>query len=1433
MIITGLRLAGQIRIVMVLVIALAVAALAPTSAPAGPADQTRVIVELNEPPALAEVSIADHQTSARRAQAWERAGRRAAELERDQLRVVERAGHQRIELDVVRHLTAAFNGLVLEVQAAQLAALEALPEVRAVHPDTLYTHAVDVSVPLVGATEAWELTDTEGQQLTGAGRIVAVLDTGVDYRHPDLGGGFGPEHKVVGGYDLVNNDPDPMDDHGHGTHVAGIIAADGTVRGVAPDAALTAYKVLNQFGTGQLSDILAGLDEAVRPDNPHRADVVNLSLGGPGDGSDPLSVAASQAVDAGVVVVSSAGNNGPFPQSVTSPAAGEGVLAVGASVSGVWVPRARVVAPIELNLRSFRLAFSADPPAAPLQLDVVDVGLGFPGSYDHLDVTGKAVLIDHIPDQTALEKVAHAEERGAAAALVYVPDPLDPFGPGPIIPFSSHPVQLRPSGAVAQTPAADTFATGFDDGRLDNILAMSVPGASAAMIQSHLAEGDVTIQITAVDATDQLAAFSSRGPSGTFSQKPELVAPGVEVLSTLPDGSYGRASGTSMAGPHVAGAAAMLRQLHPDWTPEQISAAMTGAAQRLDDLSPLEQGAGRLDIPDALTAEVLATPSALSFGLADVSGDRIDSTRTTRLTNVGTAPASLSLSTVQHNSLAATVTVDPAVVHLEPGDSADVTVRIELAPPGADADVTGWMIIDDGSRHQAVPFLLAIRHLGVHATPDPAPADAQTSIFIASPATLSAAPAVEVTCPGLPPQHPPAQPFGTDVWRAAVDLADPGVCQVSTTATTDERYGKPVLTGQGAFEAVPARGPGRGVETWQPIGPNAASGWLAFGIARNPNQMAVLPTGSPTAFVTSDRMRTWRELRTMPMAGGNAVSVAVRPRDGGQLYVAVDGFGDGSYRGRIMHTDDGGASWRILPGPDESVRHVALDDSGDALAVVTGDHRLRITVDDGLSWTELPSPWGNVQDLHWIGPDLYLGTLGDGLFVVRGATGPNPADPEMLFRPGLLGFADHVTGDESTIVVSTWPLPTVFVSHDDGATFEAVHQVGGTSFQALELIEDDIYAVQPNNLWIGAERGARWEPWGTPVGAAIEFDIASSPWSDEVFVASRDAGIYAASSPGEYQRVGVPGAHVFDLATAAGADGEVLLAGTVADTFRTPLPRRAAIRPDDLEWESSGAEGFIGTSATFVATSPADPSVVYKVRSFEIHRSDDGGVTWQRKAGAWESPFALLVHPADPDRIYVSYWSLVGEGLVVSTDGGETWRKVDHGRTFGALAGDPTDPNRMWAGEGFGFGRDGLWLSEDGGLTFERLSDVPVTAIAVDPAKPDRLTLGGRALYTSNDGGKTMIPADHVNLDMRVTDIEFAPGDTTRLYASAGAFVDDLGALKGGRGVLVSEDGGSTWESFTTGLSNPNVTSLAFDGNGQYLFAGVSGGSVHRIMLDE
>ena len=232
-----------------------------------------------------------------------------------------RDGHERllqqmeaegITVQARRRYRYLLNGLSATIKMADMRRVAALPEVRGVYPDYQVHALLEDSVPLIGADQVWTMLDPSGQPVTGQGMRVAVIDTGIDYNHPDLGGGFGPVYKVVDGYDFVNDDADPMDDNGHGTHCAGIVAASGTLQGMAPDVTLYGYKVLDESGSGWSSDTIAGIERAADPDadpaTDDAVDVMSLSLGGPGSPDDPGSLAVDAAVDLGVVVAVAMGN---------------------------------------------------------------------------------------------------------------------------------------------------------------------------------------------------------------------------------------------------------------------------------------------------------------------------------------------------------------------------------------------------------------------------------------------------------------------------------------------------------------------------------------------------------------------------------------------------------------------------------------------------------------------------------------------------------------------------------------------------------------------------------------------------------------------------------------------------------------------------------------------------------------------------------------------------------------------------------------------------------------------------------------------------------------------------------------------------------------------------------------------------------------------
>ena len=239
------------------------------------------------------------------------------------------------QINVKEEYIKVFNGISVDASSSDIERIKSSSYVKRVYPNyEVHTTLMD-SVPLINADDVWQIQDSQGQLITGKDIKIAIIDTGVDYTHSDLGGCFGENCKVVGGYDFINNDNDPMDDNGHGTHVASTAAGNGVLKGVAPDAKIYAYKVLDSGGGGYESQIISGIERAVDPngdgDFSDHIDIISMSLGGPGNPEDPMSTAIDNVVDNGVVAVIATGNDGPSEQTIGSPGTSRKAITVGAS----------------------------------------------------------------------------------------------------------------------------------------------------------------------------------------------------------------------------------------------------------------------------------------------------------------------------------------------------------------------------------------------------------------------------------------------------------------------------------------------------------------------------------------------------------------------------------------------------------------------------------------------------------------------------------------------------------------------------------------------------------------------------------------------------------------------------------------------------------------------------------------------------------------------------------------------------------------------------------------------------------------------------------------------------------------------------------------------------------------------------------------------
>lgn len=298
-------------------------------APAEGSRPPAVIVELTAPPAAHGVRTPSARAVGAAASAQRaRVRQRIVALE-NQHRAAQGLGASHTTTIIMREYGVVLNGFAATVSAATVAALESDPDVRRIVPDRRVEMTLDLSVPHVRAPEVWGDVGYRGE-----GTTIAVIDTGVDYTHPDLGGCFGSTCKVIGGYDFINGDGDPIDDQGHGTHVAATAAGGGITPGVAPAAHVLAYKVLDELGFGSSSDVIAGIERAADPDDDgdpsDHVTVISMSLGGGGDENDPISVAVDNATAVGVLSVVAAGNDYAY-FAIGSPGTARTALTVGAT----------------------------------------------------------------------------------------------------------------------------------------------------------------------------------------------------------------------------------------------------------------------------------------------------------------------------------------------------------------------------------------------------------------------------------------------------------------------------------------------------------------------------------------------------------------------------------------------------------------------------------------------------------------------------------------------------------------------------------------------------------------------------------------------------------------------------------------------------------------------------------------------------------------------------------------------------------------------------------------------------------------------------------------------------------------------------------------------------------------------------------------------
>ena len=651
-------------------------------------------------------------------------------LQAERARFHDRARRSGVTLQERYAYTRLWNGLSVHMTSDQIALLRAVEGVKAVFP----VHTVHLDdVPNGNVTPdlftALTMTGADIAQstlgLTGNKVLVGVIDSGIDYDHPDLGGCFGVGCRVAKGYDFVgdnydaNNggtlpepDSDPDDCGGHGTHVSGIIGANGAVKGVAPGVTFGAYRVFGCAGSAGTDVILKAMETAANDG----VRVINMSLGSPFAWPEsPEAQAANQLVKDGVVVVCSIGNSGANGLWAAG-APGNGDLVIGtASVENTAIAGpAFQITPHDTMVGTGLVGFNTAT-GAPVTPITGAFPLARTGTLATANDACNPLPAGSLTGQIALVrrgtcgffiKATNVQAAGAVGAVLY----NNAIG------------ALNPT--VAGTPAI-------------TIPVVAITAADGAAINTQMDAGAVTLTWgTGVASSvnplaNTLSSFSSLGLTTELGFKPDIAAPGGSIYSTWPLelGAYASLSGTSMASPHLAGTVALLLQARPGLSATDVRDILQNNA--VPELAPApngavadnvhRQGAGLVHIDAAVLNLVRATPGKIALGESQ-SGPV---TTAISLTNDGMTSITYDIThvpalsttgpTYAPSSVAsgyATVQFSAPTVTVAPGGIAGVSAKITADPALADGGIYGGYLVFTPQGGAAVTGVIRIPYSG-------------------------------------------------------------------------------------------------------------------------------------------------------------------------------------------------------------------------------------------------------------------------------------------------------------------------------------------------------------------------------------------------------------------------------------------------------------------------------------------------------------------------------------------------------------------------------------------------------------------------------------------------------------------------------------------------------------------------------------------------
>jgi subtilisin family serine protease len=687
-----------------------------------------------------------------------------AQLEAQQASVkpqLEAAGAQ-----VLADYQSAINGIKVRAGHDKVAQMQAIPGVVGVRPVFLTTRDNTNGVPMIGTPAVW----AGAPGFRGEGMKIAIIDTGIDYTHANFGGPgtvaaydaanandtdapdptlIGPSAttKIKGGTDLVGDDynassddpadtvphpdPDPLDCNGHGSHVAGSAAGFGVLGtgatytgpynastisgntwnvgpGVAPKADLYAIRV---FGCAGSTDVTVdAIEWAVDND----MDVINMSLGSPfGSADDASAIASTNAAKAGVIVVASAGNSGPSQYITGAPAAGTGAISVAASDPIQTMPGATITTPAG-NVT----AINANGEPFSTQTLTVKKLVDNPATTGENESLGCSVAAFGGPLPAGTIAVA---QRGVCARVAKAI-----FGQQ-----AGATMVLMVNNVNALPPFEGKITSNPDDG---TPFTVTIPflGVSLADNAKFVTGQSVTVSPTALTNPNfkGFASFTSGGPrTGDSWLKPDITAPGVSIMSTDSGSGNGGTiiSGTSMASPHVAGVAALVKQAHPTWKRvEYYKAAIVNTGSPADVLNHRisRGGSGLVQPAPATMTQATAVgdlrTATLNFGFDELAAD-YSKQKTITIRNHGSSPITFTASQTNAAGSPHSVSFDPASVTVPAGGAENLKVMLNV-PVGtagntdAFREVAGLVTLTPGAGQNAgvtlrVPYYLVPRAL--------------------------------------------------------------------------------------------------------------------------------------------------------------------------------------------------------------------------------------------------------------------------------------------------------------------------------------------------------------------------------------------------------------------------------------------------------------------------------------------------------------------------------------------------------------------------------------------------------------------------------------------------------------------------------------------------------------------------------------------------